>query len=142
MSVVQTEYKSEAWTQARKLRYELFFKEHQLPENVTDDEFDATSFHAVSINNGEVEAYGRLTPLQGSSFLISQMVVAPARQSKGLGGKVLEFLLTQTPGSQVKLNARLPAVDFYSKFGFIKSGDEFLSSRTGVPHVLMIRSPQ
>lgn len=139
MNVKVIEYGSKEWCAARALRHKLFFFEHGLPESIMDDNYEKVSEHVALIIDGELEAYGRLTKLSEREYLISQMVVSPDNQYKGLGGEILEFMLKSIGNTAVSLNARLPATSFYTKFGFKPIGAQFVTESTGVSHIKMVR---
>lgn len=131
---------SREWVDARQLRYQLFFREHDLPLSVLDDGNEASARHLVAVVDGSVVGYGRLHAKTGSVFQISQMVVSPDHQGQGIGSAILRKLisLTRTCGaSLITLNARLPAVSFYAAEGFKTKGAPFISSTTKVPHIAM-----
>lgn len=133
---------SPEWQEARHLRYALFFEVHGLPFRVMDDGHEINAAHLVVKEGDRVVGYGRLAELGRGRFEISQMVVHPAHQRKGIGKALLATLLDRADHAgaiEVTLNARVGAVSFYERAGFIKSGDIFLSKSTGVPHVFMKR---
>lgn len=134
------ERQSEEWRAGRALRHTLFFKAHGLPPTVLDDEQEAGADHLVAVNDGAVVAYGRLFDLGCGVFQISQMVVAPSRQSEGLGHRVLQALVCRARkagATVITLKSRLTAEPFYAKAGFQRLGRPFPSKKTAVPHVNM-----
>ena len=131
---------SPEWQDARDLRYAVFFAVHHLPYSVMDDRHEAGAFHLVAKEGERVVGYGRLAGLGSGRYEISQMVVDPGRQRKGIGRSLLDSLLRradQAGAGEITLNARVGAVPFYERAGFIQSGGCFLSQTTGVPHVPM-----
>jgi predicted GNAT family N-acyltransferase len=85
----------------------------------------------------------RLSELEKGVFKISQMVVQPQMQGKGLGSRVLTELvdIALAKGAiEVCLNARLHAVSMYKKLGFEITGSAYLAKSTGVPHIKMVKS--
>lgn len=75
-------------------------------------------------------------------FKISQMVVQPTLQGKGLGTQILTQLSNialEQGANRIYLNARLHAVSMYQKVSFEVTGDSFLGKNTGVAHVKMVR---
>lgn len=134
---------SPEWQEARHLRHALFFEVHGLPFSVMDDRHEANAVHIVVKECDRVVGYGRLAELERGRFEISQMAVHPAHQRKGIGKALLATLLEragQAGAVEATLNARVGAVAFYERAGFMKSGDIFLSKTTGTPHVLMKRN--
>ena len=129
------------YEKALKLRYLLFFKEHNLPETVVLDEKEEKSTHIAISQGSELIAYGRLFALNKEKFQISQMVVSPIYQSKGHGTKLLSELIRTAENKGAKsivLNARATATGVYEKLGFKTVGDYFKSNVTGVSHIKMV----
>jgi len=101
---------------------------------------DPHSFHLLALEGDRVVGYSRLID-DGGSAQIRQVAVAFDRQQTGLGSA----LMTETLGrahdlglSPVFLHARLTAVGFYERLGFVTvSDDPFPYGRTGVLHVRM-----
>ncbi len=131
------------YKKAVALRYELFFKEHNLAPETVFDEKESSSIHVAAHHGGDLIAYGRLTEIQTGCYQISQMVVSQSFQSLGYGSQLLGALVTMAfdKGAQsISLNARITAVGLYEKQGFVKAGTVFHSASTGVPHIKMVRS--
>lgn len=131
---------SPEWKVARQLRYALFFEKHSLPQSVLDDGKEENAQHLVAAIDEHVVGYGRLSATTSSLFQISQMVVAPEFQGQGVGTAVLRTLIklaNSNGASLIELNARLPAVKFYSSEGFRTKGASFISDTTKVEHVVM-----
>jgi predicted GNAT family N-acyltransferase len=129
------------YEQAIALRYVLFFKEHHLPEEIVLDEKELESTHIAVSEKGHLLAYGRLSKIGNDTYQISQMVVSPDYQHQGLGAQVLMELmrLAAANGARtITLNARMSALGFYERYGFIKYGEIFYSQRTNVPHIKMV----
>ncbi|WP_051261011.1 GNAT family N-acetyltransferase [Desulfovibrio inopinatus] len=130
----------EMYKEIRGLRYELFFAQHGLQESILDDEKELHSIHVAALDKQECVGYGRLTKLNENHFQISQMVVAPKYQGQGYGSILLNDLVTRAislGAKEIVLNARTTAKRFYSKHGFIETGNVFPSKNTGVPHIQM-----
>ena len=134
------EYGSREWLEARELRYTLFFLPHRLGPEVMDDAQEAYAMHAVILEAGAVVGCARLFSAGQGKFQISQMAVLPARQGQGIGHMLLKKLVGQAASlgaTSVELRARLTAVPFYTRAGFLPDGEAFVSEKTGVPHVNM-----
>lgn len=141
--MVQThfvKFGSQAWGEARRIRYSVFFEPHDLPLSVMDDSQETDAIHLVAIEVSQVVGYSRLFDLGHGQFQISQMVILPAHQHQGIGQLLLQTLIhkAQSLGAtSITLKARLPAIQFYTKQGFQPCGEVFASAKTGVPHVNM-----
>ncbi|WP_281545832.1 GNAT family N-acetyltransferase [Grimontia sp. SpTr1] len=131
---------SEHYQQALSLRYALFFEEPGLPWEVLFDADEENSLHLAAVCDGELLAYGRLTKRDDSTMQISQMVVSPDHQRKGLGESILSRLVAHAKKHLTKniiLSARLHAMPLYEKLGFNKMGDVYTSPKTGIKHIKM-----
>lgn len=133
-------YNSQEYDRACQLRYELFFAEHNLPEDIVRDKRHAEYFHAAILIQDCVVAYGQLVPHNNRIYQICQMVVEPNYQRQNLGRQILSTLIEiakKEKAIAITLNARLTAVGFYQKLGFKTFGTQFPSSTTGVIHIGM-----
>ncbi|MGF1480552.1 MAG: GNAT family N-acetyltransferase [Cyanophyceae cyanobacterium] len=132
------------YQQACQLRYRAFFAEHNLPFTILFDQDETDSFHAVITSaDCKVVAYGRLTQKLNHDQ-ISQMVVEPEYQGRGLGQQILQFLILLAAQHRAKLmvlEARTSAMEFYQKLGFKPNGSEYSSKKTGIAHIRMTRLP-
>jgi predicted GNAT family N-acyltransferase len=129
------------YEKALELRYFIFFKEHNLSNNILNDEMEERSIHIAISQDDELIAYGRLSALINEEFQISQMVVSPNYQSQGYGVKLLLVLMRTAKNRGAKtivLNARTSAIGFYVKQGFQQVGQVYNSCSTGVPHIKMV----
>jgi predicted GNAT family N-acyltransferase len=135
-------YGSNEYHQAAQLRYDAFYREHNILLESIFEPREEQDLHLVITTDSEnrVLAYGRLGQNSLDEFQIYQMVVVPKRQGKGLGKRILQALTTQAlelGASRLILNARVTKVQFYQKLGFESVGEVFASSMTGVPHIKM-----
>jgi len=136
-------YNSPEFQQAARLRYDLFFAEHNLPWSVTQDSNQGKYLHAAILHENTVLAYGQLVPKKKGIYQICQMVVKPEYQDRNLGKQILSFLIEQAKKDRafsLTLNARLTAVGFYQKLGFQTYGNSFPSNTTGVMHIAMSKN--
>jgi len=141
MSISEIKKGDKLYKKAFELRYLLFFKDHNLPEEIVNDDKENTSMHIAISNKDELIAYGRLSELNDKEFQISQMVVSPIYQCHGYGNKLLLEIvkIANNKGAKnIMLYARITACEWYKKFGFKSGGDVFNSTRTGVAHIKMI----
>jgi len=132
---------SALYKEAIELRYQLFFKKHDLPIHILNDKKEKQSNHIVIANENVLIAYGRLSEIADRAFQVSQMVVSPTHQGQGYGKQLLLKILEIAQGKKansIMLNARITAVSFYNKVGFETVGKEFNSTLTNVPHIKMI----
>jgi len=128
---------TDAGEQARRVRFAVFVEEQGVPPEIELDEWDAPSEHALVLDAaGRAIATGRLLP----DGHIGRMAVLRNWRGQGVGAAVLNALLTRARDRGMKravLNAQTRAQGFYARFGFARSGAEFMEA--GIPHVHMER---
>ncbi|MCY9803448.1 GNAT family N-acetyltransferase [Vibrio scophthalmi] len=142
MELIHLDRTDELYQEALNLRYDLFFRVPGLPQEIMFDDLESSSFHVAAVDNGLLCAYGRLSEESPRLFKISQMVVLPNMQGRGLGTRVLTKLIHEAfakGAEEIYLNARLHAVSMYEKQGFEASGQTYVAKSTGVPHIKMTR---
>lgn len=72
---------------------------------------------------------------------IRQMAVSPEHQGKGCGSSIIHFIeakLVKQGITHLHMHARMTAVNFYEKLGYVRGGQEFVE--VGIPHVKMEKS--
>jgi len=109
---------------------------------VNEQDAVAGAFHlAVVDDDGVVLAVGSFSPTGDASVRLRGMAVEPSRQSDGLGGQLLDAAVARLTraGGVITLwaNARLPALTFYERHGFVAVGEPFVE--IGIPHVRVER---
>lgn len=110
-----------------------------------DDEWgddDPASSHLLAIDGERVVGYTRLI-VHGDEAQVRHVAVAFDRQRSGIGSALIDEACREAAARgarRVHLNARLPAVPFYERLGFVVVSERpFASGRTGQPHVRMER---
>jgi len=120
------------------VRHEVFVVEQGVAPDIELDDSDAVSVHAVAYDEqGTPVATGRLLP----DGHIGRMAVRKAMRGAGVGGQVLDALISQGQGDghrMLVLHAQTHARHFYEAHGFVAQGDEFMEA--GISHVAMSRS--
>ncbi len=120
---------------ARAIRRAVFIEEQGVPVELEWDEFDAVSWHALAHDvHGVPVATGRLLP----DGHIGRMAVLRKSRGHGIGGTLLEGLMAKAAAlgyTELILNAQTSAMPFYTRYGFIAEGDEFMEA--GIPHRVM-----
>ncbi|WP_404784753.1 GNAT family N-acetyltransferase [Altericista sp. CCNU0014] len=135
-------YGSDAYRQAARIRYRLFYQAHDISFESIFDAPEDRDLHLAIVERSSncVLAYGRLRQHSFNEFQIYQMVVLPEFQGQGLGARILQGLTAAAidrGAALLRLDARVEKVPFYQKFGFESFGNVFPSSMTGVPHIRM-----
>lgn len=123
------------------LRYDTFFKEHGLPTSIVIDEAEARSQFAAVVEDGQLQACGRLTARDSGCWQVSQMAVVVSRRGDGLGSRILRALVERAEAlgaSEVGLSARLPAREFYQRMNFNARGEIYVTPNTNVSHQWMV----
>jgi predicted GNAT family N-acyltransferase len=80
-------------------------------------------------------------PRPGPRWRLRGMAVAPDHRGEGVGRALMDGLVdfvARTGGGALWCNARLHAVGFYQRFGFVVTGEVFEEPVIG-PHVRMAR---
>jgi YbgC/YbaW family acyl-CoA thioester hydrolase len=128
--------------QAQAVRRAVFVEEQKIPAEMVVDANDSSAVHAVACNRfGLAVASGRLLAPAPGTGRIGRMATLSGLRSAGLGQTVLSALLDaarQRGDKQIVLDAQLPAVPFYTRNGFVRSGVEVVEA--GLPHIEMRRA--
>ncbi|PAT03008.1 GNAT family N-acetyltransferase [Corynebacterium sp. NML 150383] len=118
-----------------KLRVDVFVAEQNCPYNEIDaQDADPSTTHLLALTAvGELAGCARVFPTEtGSRF--GRFVVAPAHRGTGLGPEIVRTGIeytTRWPGDLI-IEAQAGLVGYYSRYGLVAEGDEFLD--TGIPH--------
>lgn len=109
----------------RAIRLEVFVREQAAPESLEWDDLDPLSFHLLARSEGgEPIGCARLTP----HGRIGRVAVRLPWRGRGVGLGLLRTLVEKARGQgrkDVALDARLPAVAFYEREGFVAHGETF-----------------
>lgn len=108
----------------------------------------ADTFHAGAFVGGRLVAVATVLrrpppgdPAVTTAWQVRGMATEPAARGRGLGGELLERCLehvARSGGELVWCNARIRAVSFYERHGFVSEGDVFDIVDLG-PHMRMRR---
>lgn len=102
------------------------------------DNLDQHAIHMLCSGDGKLLAYQRcLAPgLSYSESSLGRIVVCPSLRGQRLGRALvqrgIEHNLSRWPGSGIRINAQAHLQPFYSEFGFLAEGDEYLEDN--IPH--------
>ena len=140
VSFITTNTSKDLYTQAKDIRTICFFNKMKNASELINDAYEKDAYHAIcSDTHGNVIGTGRIH-IEKSVAVISQMAVKPEHQKSGVGQKLLKELLVkckQIKVKRVELSARETAIQFYSKYGFLKIGVIYSSLKTGILHQKM-----
>jgi ElaA protein len=128
-----------------RLRTEVFILEQNCLYQDVDGK-DVKSFHVYGTNaDGDILAYARILP-PGVSYeeaSIGRVVTSPRTRATGAGKelmkKVMEIIEREFPGTPVRISAQSYLIKFYSDFGFMPVGEDYLED--DIPHRQMIYTP-
>ncbi|HEY2427392.1 MAG TPA: GNAT family N-acetyltransferase [Acidimicrobiales bacterium] len=113
-----------------------------------DENDDAETAHFAVIEDGDVigtASVRRQAPPWGSdgpAWRLRGMATAEGRRSQGIGAAVLAAVIDRVRergGGLLWCNARVPAVPFYQRAGFVTRGESWVEPFIG-PHVAMERT--
>ena len=112
------------------LRYEILRKPWDQPYSSTKDEWEDQSIHVLTLNeNNEAVACGRLQLNSKEEGQIRSMAVRTDMQGKGFGKQIINFIESkalQLNLTTITLDARINAVKFYERNGYIVVGESYL----------------
>ena len=114
-----------------RIRRQVFIEEQNVPEDMEWDEHDSSSTHFLATLDNKVIATARLK----TDGQIGRMAVLAEYRNKGIGSKLLKFVLLtakQQKQKNVYLHAQVSAIPFYKKHGFTACGDIFYEAN--IPH--------
>lgn len=112
----------------------------EMARGTEKDKDDDSAFHLVAIYNSQVIGSARLRKLSPELGSIAYVAVIPEFQNQGIGTKLIDKLIEQAQEQKLKhlrLMARVKALSFYKRFGFLERGVPF--NYLDVPHIFMYR---
>lgn len=127
-----------------RLRSRVFHLEQNCAYVDTDNK-DQHSIHILGYEEGKLIAYARILPpgLSFKEISIGRVVTDPDLRGRGLGKDLMKICLEhiqKTHGSiPVRICAQCYLKKFYSAFGFVEEGEEFLEDN--IPHIEMLKQP-
>jgi len=129
--------------EALRLRYDVLRKPLNLEFDPNDIATEYDSFHLACYDQNTNELLGVLIlkPVNDSTLKMRQVAVAAQAQSKGIGTFIVqasEQFAIHKNYTRIALHARLSAVDFYLKNGYLAQGDIF--QEVGIDHLAMYKS--
>ncbi|HEY0797542.1 MAG TPA: GNAT family N-acetyltransferase [Candidatus Baltobacteraceae bacterium] len=131
--------------QAFVIRRAVFVAEQGIAEAEEIDEHDreeSAAIHALARPFDGATAVGtaRFYPCEDGAIQIGRMAVLPEARGCGVGQRLLEALLKEADKRSfawARLNAQIPAIEFYRRAGFGETGEQFWEA--GLLHQPMVR---
>lgn len=123
-----------------RLRYRVLRKPLGMVYTPEQLAAEAPYMHLALLRGGEVVACLYCYPQDGNALRVKQVAVKPELQGQGLGRTIMEAaerLAASIGASQVVLNARQAAFDFYSRIGYEPFGEPF--EEVGISHWSMAK---
>ena len=118
-----------------KLRGDVFVVEQKcLYADLDGRDTEPGTRHLWVPRGGEVLAYLRILD-DGDLRRIGRVVVAPAARGAGLAGRLMDAALAEIGETPSVLEAQAYLVGFYGRYGYRRTGPEYLDD--GIPHVPM-----
>jgi ElaA protein len=122
-----------------RLRVDVFVVEQACPYPDLDGrDAEEGALLVWAEEDGTVLATLRLLRDDEHTLRIGRVATAAAARSRGLAGLLMQEALGHSDGAAVVLDAQSPLEGWYARFGFQRSGPEFIED--GIPHVPMRRS--
>jgi len=119
-----------AWAVRKKV-----FVEEQEVDATMEFEFEEESHHFLAMLNGEAVGTARWRD-SGNGIKLERFAVLKNVRNAGIGGRLVETVLDDIPsGNRVYLHGQLPAIPFYSRYGFNQVGEQF--EEAGIQHFVM-----
>ena len=87
---------------------------------------------------GSVDATLRLLREPDGTERIGRVVTAARARGTGLAGQLIEAALAETRSPVVVIGAQAQLEQWYGRFGFVRSGEDYLEDT--IPHVPMTRT--
>jgi ribosomal protein S18 acetylase RimI-like enzyme len=139
--VERMEWGSPEYEQGLELRDRVLRK--PLGLSIQDDptHLEKGDFHIRAVADGRTAGVLLMRKLDDSRLQMKQVAVDAAVQGQSIGRRMVEFAeqTAQEAGfTEILLHARLTAVPFYEKLGYVKEGDLF--AEVGIPHFHMIKA--
>ena len=87
---------------------------------------------------GSVDATLRLLREEDGTERIGRVATAQHARSQGLGAQLMEAAIAESRSGSIAINAQAHLEQWYARFGFVRSGDDFRED--AIPHVPMTRT--
>ena len=134
VEIVVAPYGSALYRTACVLREEVLRRPIGLALAEADTAPDAAALHLVAHAGGAVVGCVQAVS-EGRAAKLRQMAVRADKRRQGLGRALVERLEAELRGrgiAEIHLNARVEALPFYERLGFLAEGPVFIDIR--VPH--------
>jgi ElaA protein len=123
-----------------RLRVDVFVVEQKCPYPELDGrDLALTTRHFwLAGDDGRVLATLRLLEDRPGEYRIGRVCTAADARGNGLSGRLMEAAVAEIGDAPSVLDAQVAVKDFYSRYGYVEAGEEFLED--GIPHITMRRA--
>ena len=139
MVLIKSPFTKQEFAEYYEFRWEQLRKPLGMPLGSERDHLEAQAYHCMAIHaNNTVVGVGRIHESSEQIMQIRYMAVAGEFQKQGVGTAILQSLLSYAEDHRSSccwLRARVDAVEFYQKAGFVNLGQ--ISSELEIPHIRM-----
>lgn len=121
------------------LRSEVFVIEQEaLYLDLDGRDTEPGTWHVWCADGDEVPVATLRVLDDGDVRRVGRVATAEAHRGRGLAAAMMREVLSRWGGEPVVLDAQVRLADWYGRFGFVVSGDEF-EDEDGMPHLPMRR---
>lgn len=125
-----------------QVREAVFVAEQNVPAEIERDEYDAEALHLLAVDTDANEPVGtaRIVDKGNGVAKIGRVAVLSAFRGLGVGDALMNAAIESARVlrfTTLMLDAQLPVIAFYERFGFVAQGDVFLDA--GIEHRRMTR---
>ena len=118
------------------VRKKVFVEEQAVSEEEEYDAFETSSTHLIASIDKNIVGTCRFRNTN-KGIKLERFAVLKEYRNNGVGVALVKETLSQVDISQhVYLHAQVQVVDFYAKYGFVKTGDLF--EEAGIKHFKMV----
>ncbi len=122
---------------SHRIRQEVFVDEQHVDPALEYDEHENEAMHYLLFHEGEAVATARWRETD-KGIKLERFATLLSIRNQGIGSILLDHVLREVSkkGKTVYLNSQLKAIPFYTRFGFVKVGEQF--TEAGIEHFEMV----
>ena len=122
---------------SHRIRQEVFVDEQHVDPALEYDEHENEAMHYLLFHEGEAVATARWRETD-KGIKLERFATLLSIRNQGIGSILLDHVLREVSkkGKTVYLNSQLKAIPFYTRYGFVKVGEQF--TEAGIEHFEMV----